>query len=251
MTLKSSIAEEVKRTPLAAISGVLSAFVALLSLALAWVQFRTGSSTLSASASVEAQQAGELFLGNLLLVVAYFLAATTAVALLLRIFGRKHKTASFFASIPLVSLTNFSTVLVLYLAPPRKLSVQLFASAHDLIFYASAAIVIAFCGSAVLRNIAIFDHEKREPSKAEGEEEGGTVGGFLFLAAILLIGWSWLVFAGQVRLAKTLLPEIAHPVEGKSVDATPNPSIESTSPGEPGAASHIKRQPPTIERNQP
>ena len=237
MTLKSSIAEEVKRTPLAAVSGALSSVVALLSLALAWAQFRAGSSTSSVPASVEAQQAGELILGNILLALAYFLAATTAVALLLRALGRQHKAAAFFASIPLVSLTNFSAVLVLYLVPPRKLTTQLFASAHDLVFYGSAAIVIAFCGSAVLRSLANFDRR----SNAEGKEEGGTVGSVLLLAAIILFGWGTLVFAGQARLSRTLLPEIAHPVESRASGAAPNPSIERTSPGEPGAASHVKR----------
>lgn len=240
MNIKSSIAEEVKQTPLASISGASSAVIATLSLALAWAQYRAGNNMAVSPTPVEIQP-HELSLGNVLLALAYFLAVTTAAALFLRALGKRHNTATFFASIPLIALTNFSAILVLYLAPPRKLDSQLFASAHDLIFYASAAIVISFCGSAVIRNILSSDPRKTTLPNDEVKIEHN-IGGAIALVAVLLIGWSSLVFGGQIRLTKTLLPEITHPVESKQAkSATPSPSIERVSPDESNAASHIKR----------
>ena len=212
MSLKSSIAEEIKRTPVAAICGLAGVVIAALSLALAWSQggnAAPSSSTIAAPAS----PMGEISLRNLALIVAYFISITVASALFLRAVARKHDVTAFFASIPLLALTNFTAILVIYLAPPRPISAQLFASAHDLVFYASATIVIAFCGKEVLANLASTPPKAK--TETESTERGGDGMGILFAALIVLAVWSWLVFAGQTRLTRTLLPEITHPADAK------------------------------------
>lgn len=217
MSLKSSIAEELQRAPVAAMSGAASAVLAAIGLLLALVQSKSGSpSTTSPAASAASSPAPDFVLGNVFLVVAYFLAVTVAVAILLRIVARKHEVAAFFASMPLVALTNFSAILVIYLAPPRPLSTHLFASAHDLVFYASAAIVIAFCGRAVIADIARSTSEKTVSAESKSSDGAPDGAGVLLISLIVLALWSWLVFAGQTRLTQTLLPEVTHPVEVKA-----------------------------------
>jgi hypothetical protein len=213
MSLKINSSNELQRTPIATIATVVGVVIATLSLVLAWVQYRVGP-PLTVPSTTGAQLANML-LGNVFLVVAYFLAITVAAALLIRTIARKHDIAAFFTSIPLVALTNFSAILVIYLAPPRALNAQLFASAHDLVFYASAVIVIAFCGKAILIDIASNGNRKTSESKTETAGGGSDSFGILFGALIVLAVWSWLVFAGQTRLTRTLLPEVTHHIEVK------------------------------------
>ena len=154
----------------------------------------------------------ELALGNLLVAIAYFLSVTTSVSVFLKILGRKHEVPAFLISVPLVALSNFSTILVLYLAPPKPATRQLFTSAHDLVFYSAAAIVFAFCGLAVFRWFA-EDAPKQSATSAEVNPKRTDGIAVLMIGALLLSIWGWLVFAGQTRLTQTLLPEITHPIE--------------------------------------
>jgi hypothetical protein len=216
MSLRNSIADELKRTPVAAMSGAASAVIAALSLLLAWVQYRSASTQSGPPTAPNGVPPTELFLGNVFLALAYFLAVTVATALLIRSIARKHDLAALVGSIPLFALTNFSVILVIYLAPPRPLSPALFASAHDLVFYASAAIIVAFCGKAVVMDIGAVGGNKGAEleNSSTGQKSDGL--GILMIALLMLVMWSWLVFAGQTRLARTLLPEVAHPSEVKA-----------------------------------
>jgi hypothetical protein len=215
MSIKSSIREELKKTPVAAVSGAVSAVIAALSLLLAWIQYSSLTPSPGLPSTGKIGPPAELFLGNVFLVTAYFIAVTVASALLLRLIARKHDHAAFFSSIPLLALTNFSVILVTYLAPPRPITPALFTSAHDLVFYGSAAIVFAFCGKAVLMDIG----SSASPGGAELESKASDASrdgiGILFIAIVVVAIWSWLVFAGQTRLARTLLPDVTHPVDVK------------------------------------
>lgn len=215
MTLKTHIADELKKTPVASLSGAVGVVIATLSLLLALVQYRVGSSALTQPAATSTPQATQLDLGNLFLVVAYFVATTVTAAIALRMVARTRDAIAIFGSIPLIALTNFSVILVIYLAPPRPLSAQLFFAAHDLVFYASAAIVIAFCGRAVLADIAKLSTSQKTASPDKSAGSGSEGLGILLIALLLLALWSWLVFAGQTRLTRTLLPEVTHPAEVK------------------------------------
>lgn len=217
MQFMQSIKDEILRSPLAAISSVVGVVIAILSLCLAWFQFLIASAAPTASPSgFVATASGEVVLGNVLLVIAYFLAATIPAALLIRAVARRYDIAAFLASVPLAALVNFSVVLVIYLAPPRLLSNELFMSAHDLVLYASGAIYITFCGNAVLRNISIRSTSNGSDASSEAGGRGDGLG-VLFLALVLLVLWGWLVFGGQTRLTRTFLPEITHTAEIKSV----------------------------------
>lgn len=227
MSLKDSIAGELKRSPMAALSGVASFIVALLTLGVGWLQNRSAGTPGPTSAARPDVLTGDLFTGNVFLVVAYFLAITTAASLLLRAIARKHDIAALFVSVPLIALSNFSVILMMYLAPPRPISAQLFASAHDLVFYASAAVVIAFCGRAVLADLVSTTIAKNAESENRSTSKSNDAVGFLLIALLLLAVWGWLVFAGQTRLTRTLLPEVTHPSDVKPTGKVSSPALPS------------------------
>jgi|GEM_PF-1420247 len=210
MSLRSSIVDELRRSPVTTISGLAGVAIAALSFGLALIQYRSGP-LFALPAGATSAQPSDLFLGNVFLVVAYFLAVTVAASLFLRAIARKHDITAFFASIPLIALTNFSAILVMYLAPPRRLSAEFFASAHDLVFYASTAILIAFCGKAILVDLASIPGRSTAEAEANSSSDLGGCVGTIVLALIILAVWSWLVFAGQTRLTRTLLPQVTHP----------------------------------------
>jgi hypothetical protein len=221
MSLKSSIEDELKRSPVAALSGAVGAVASALSLILAVVQYRAGSPPSAQFPDGISPLLSGIVLGNVFLVVAYFLGVTVTGAIVIRVVARKHEFAALFASIPLVALTNFSTILVMYLAPPRAMSTQVFTSAHDLVLYASAAIYISLCGYAVVRDIATSGAKKSDQTGTEVKGSGGDVLAALFFALVLLLLWGSLVLAGQTRLTRTLLPEITHPIEVKAPNSEP------------------------------
>jgi hypothetical protein len=229
MSLKENISDELKRTPVAAISGAAAVVIAALSLALAWIQ-HSGTSSSAAQVAETLRSTAEFSLGNVFLILAYFLAITVSVSLLIRSIARTHDITALFASVPLIALTNFSVILLIYIAPPRVLSQRLFASAHDLVFYASAAIVIAFCGHAVLKDLASTNSSKEDKSDPKTSSSSSDAIGFLFAAFLLLAVWSWLVFAGQTRLTRTLLPDITHLPDKTSSAVKPRSIVEQDSP---------------------
>ncbi len=228
-SLRDRVSAELKRTPITSISAAAAVVIAALTLVLAWFQYRAAPLSASPATSSAISPPAEILLGNVLLVIAYFLAITVAASLLLRIVARGHDITALFVSIPLIALTNFTVILLIYLAPPRAPSRQLFSSAHDLVFYASAAIVIAFCGAAILKDLASSITTKKDESEAKRSNSGDGFG--ILLVVLVLLGlWSWLVFAGQTRLTRTLLPEIAHPADTNASTAAPNNTVERDAP---------------------
>lgn len=208
MSLKANMQDEFKRSPITTIAGVSGSVLAALAILTAWVQYQGNVSPAITSHNGISPVQDEIYLGNLLLIIGYFVALTISTAFLVRALARKHDIAAFATSIPIAALTNFSTLLVMYIAPPKALSQESFSSAHDLLLYASATVYIAFCGLPVLRDIAT-------PSKKEAESNKETSDGLaaLFFCFIILAIWCSLVFSGQERLTKTLLPEVTHYVE--------------------------------------
>ncbi len=220
MSIINSVKEEISRSPIASISGAVGVLIAGVSLLIAWIQFQAQSVAGSPTASVSGQSAG-VNISNLLLLVAYFVAITATTAIILRAAARKHDLTAFFASIPVVALTNFSTILVVYLAPPRQFDQAAFTSAHDLVFYGAFAIVVTFCGSAVMRDLIAATSSVSSDASPSYTGVGSQPSGWLLFVIIVMVVWGKLVFAGQVRLTKTLLPEVTHPIEVAPKMGTP------------------------------
>jgi len=186
--------------------------VAALSLILAAAQYQTTSVASGQAPNESAIQSLGVNLGNIFVIVSYFLSSTIFSALIIRIIAKKYDLVALFSSIPLAALTNFSVVLVIYLVPPRALNQQLFTSAHDLILYSSAAVYISVCGAAVLRDMASAKVTQKDDEQSKGNENSEGLA-LLIFPLILLFMWSWLVFAGQSRITQILLPEITHYIE--------------------------------------
>lgn len=208
MSLKENMLDELKRSPIATVTGITCAVLAVLALLIAWNQYQGNTYPAITLNNEGSPTQGGIYLGNLLLIIGYFIALALSTAFFVRALARKHDIAAFAVSIPIAALTNFSTILIMYLAPPKEISQESFSSAHDLLLYASAAVYVAFCGLPVLRDIAA-------PSKKEAEnaKEAPDALAALFFCFIILAIWCSLVFSGQERLTKTLLPEVAHYVE--------------------------------------
>lgn len=213
MSLKSNITEEIRRSPIATITGASGVFVAALSLLLAWVQYHGNFSPVEPLPNGTNFPQGGIHLANLLLIVGYFLAITISTAFLIRALARKHDIAALVASVPLTALTNFSTLLLIYLAPPRELVQESFSSAHDLLLYASATVYVAFCGMPVLRDLAAPSTKNTTTPEGENKKENTDGLAALFFCFMLLAIWCSLVSSGQKRLTQTLLPEVTHYVE--------------------------------------
>ncbi len=209
MSLKGNMLNEYERSPIATITGLVCAALAALGLLLAWSQYQGVASPAIITSNESTPTQGQIHLGNLLLIICYFVALTISTAFFVRALARKHDIAAFATSIPIAALTNFSTLLIMYLAPPKELSQESFSSAHDLLLYASATVYVAFCGLPILRDIAT--PSKKESDSATKEAPDGLAA--LFFCFIILAVWCSLVFSGQERLTKTLLPEVAHYVK--------------------------------------
>lgn len=220
MLILKSAKEEITRSPVAAISGAVGVLIASASLLLAWIQFQSPAIANTSTGPTVKHEVG-FNISNLLLVVAHFLSLTVTTAITLRAIARKHDLVAFFGSIPALALSNFSTIIIIYLAPPREFSQAAFTSAHDLVFYGATIITITFCGKAVARDIVSPASKPQKDENQNNKTENSQVLGGLILAVIVMVGWGKLIFAGQVRLTTTLLPEITHPIE------QPPPSAQS------------------------
>jgi len=210
--------EELENSPVATVCAVVSTVVAVLSLALAWWQFDANGPAGSFQPQGYKNNDQEIYLFNLFLIIAYFLSITTASALLIRKFAKNHDLSAVFVSVPIVAMTNFSTILVIYLVPPRALSAELFAYAHDLVRYSSIAIFVSVCGRALLKDLfatVVGDGDKEGELKSTDSSTA-----ILVVPLLLLLLWSVLVHGGQLKLSKTFLPEITHAALVEQV--TPN-----------------------------
>lgn len=198
----TSVVDEFRRSPITTITAVCSVVVSALSLGFA-NQISALPSTPSIPSGTPAANI-DFNLPNCLVAISFFIATTFLVAFSSKMLARKHAIAAFFLSILLVSLENFATILVMYLAPPRMPSIEFFTSANDLVFYASSSIFIAFFGKSLVTSTLT-------PTKKDVPDESMDLFGSLFFAVILLCLWGSCTFAGQTRLSQTFLPETAQP----------------------------------------
>jgi hypothetical protein len=212
MNLINSASAEFQRSPLTVVTGIIGVLVAALSLILAAIQYQIAPEAIGQTLGDVTTKAPEINLGNILVIVSYFLSSTIVSALIIRKIAKKHDVVALFSSVPLAALINFSVVLLTYLVPPRALSQQLFTSAHDLILYSSAAIYVSACGVAVLRDMASAKPNQKDDEDSKSNESGEGLA-LLVGPLILLFMWCWLVFAGQSRITQTLLPDITHYIE--------------------------------------
>ena len=197
----NSVISELRQTPVASSASAVAAIVSTISLILA---SRPSVNTTITEGGFSALQ-GSINSNNVLLIIAFFLSTVFFLGFLINILADKHYITALVISIPLISLVNFITILIIYLMPPRELSKELFINAHDLIFYASACIFLSFFARHILRivgNLVLLDG----PDSEVVDEALLPV---LAFALIILFAWGGCISGGQQMLSKTFLPEIA------------------------------------------
>ena len=204
------IADELKRSPIATTAILVGAVGSVLMFIFAGIQPHSPPQTTSPILNGSANGVGPIEVKNVSMVISFFLFSSFLGAGIVRLIAKKHESASIVLSILIASLTNFLTILFVFLAPPRTLSEQLFHAAHDNVFYTSMLVYLTVCGSAVLKDIGrtILSEPEDKPSESSGNGMA-----FLLVAGILIAIWGWAVFAAQKRLTETFLPDIAHYIE--------------------------------------
>lgn len=204
--------DEIKRAPIATMSILVGAIGGCLTFFFAGIQPHSQLQILSPGLN-GVDSLGTVEISNILMVMSFFLFASFLGAGIVRLVARKHETASILLSVLIASVTNFATLFLVYLAPPRARSEQLFNAAHDNIFYASMIVYLAVCGAAVFRDIYRSIRPGPEEKSTNNDRQDTDGIAFFFTTAILIALWGWAVFAGQKRLTDTFLPDIAHYVE--------------------------------------
>ncbi|MEZ5649443.1 MAG: hypothetical protein R3E87_02730 [Burkholderiaceae bacterium] len=222
-----SVVSELKRSPIASISGLVAVLIAAVSLFLANSRYMPGVGVQSATGDLASQGQEEFVLANALLAIAFYIAASLSAAFATRMVARRFEFAALFLSVPLASLVNFMFIVVLFLSPPRSLGQELFSRAHDLVFYGTSSVFLMVCGLAVLRSIASPGTE----NKKDGSMSYDNAMGSLVWAIIVLLVWSSAVFKGQALLTETFLPSVTHPIQNSGGAAMPNQPLQPTAEG--------------------
>ncbi len=202
MTIQERIADEFKRGPVTVSATVAGVLVALLALLVAWLQY-AGTPVVSSVGSVAPASQGSLHLSNLLVAIAFFLAASLSLASLIHILERSHPFHAIVLSVPAAVLSAFLTLLVIRLAPPRTLTAELFDRANDLVFWATLFVFVAMNGRSAVKDLAQVYESKESADPSSGPKEELDDGfAFFFVLLIMLAIWGSLVSAGLSKLSK-------------------------------------------------
>ena len=194
MSLGESARSEFARSPITLGATVAGVLVSALALLVAWLQYVGQPQGLPGPPAGVVQ--ARLNVSNLLVVTAFFFAATFSLASAVRLLGRVHGFAAVVLSVPAAVLASFCTMVMLNLVPPRQLSDDAVSVARDLVFYGASFLFIALNGRSVVQTVA-------DP-RGDGKSDM-TVGGVLFGCGIAAVIWGSLVSAGLTKLVQVFL----------------------------------------------
>lgn len=203
-TIKERIAEEFKRSPVTVLATVAGVVIALLALLVAWLQF--AGQPVGTPSPVPQGASGEIRLSNLLVAIAFFLAASFTLASLVHFLERSHPFHAMVFSIPAAVLSAFFTLLVVKLVPPRTLTIELFDRATDLVFWGTLFVFVAINGRSTARDFVESATKPKSPIPSDGaaQEHDNGLGVLMLLLAMLAI-WGSLVSAGLSKLSQLFL----------------------------------------------
>jgi hypothetical protein len=190
-------ADEFKRAPIATLSILIGAIGGCLTFIMAGITPLSESQILLQSSNANIDSVGTIEIKNIFMVLSFFLFSSFLGAGIVRVISKKHDIASILLSILIASTTNFLTILIIFLAPPRARSEQLFYAAHDNVFYASMIVYLTVCGTAVFRDIYQSAAPASKDRSLSIEKKESDSMGFIFLSVVLVAMWGWIVFAGQ------------------------------------------------------
>lgn len=196
MSLFTSSREELKRSPLTVIATVIGVLVSTLALLVAWLQYAGVPVAAGPAANVPPAQ---LRVSNLLVVLAFFGAASLSLSSAVRLLARVHWFAALVVSVLVAVLAAFGTMVMLHLAPPKSLGSDALATAQDLVFWGTAIVFVAVNGLPVLRDLARPNPSSTRPS--DSTDGLGALTGAMFV----LLAWGGLVSAGLSKLVRLFI----------------------------------------------
>jgi hypothetical protein len=175
MTFAQSAADEFKKAPITVICTISGQVIALLALLVAWLQY-TGS---PASATTQSPAVAAPFhLGNLMLSLAFLLAMSLSLAVVIQLLARIHWFAALLLSVPTAVLAGFGTMVMLHLVPPRVLTASSSEFLTDVVFYGVAFIFIAINGMPVMRDLVKTDPNDQQEFGRTGNAVGALASHF-------------------------------------------------------------------------
>ncbi len=196
MSIVANCKEELKRSPVTVGIGVIGIFVAGLALLVGWLQY---AGTPIMRVAPRELQPGQLWISNLLLVLAFFLASSFALASIVRLLAPVHWFAALVVSVPAAVLSAFGTMLLLHLLPTKALVPATLVIAQDAVLWGTCLVFVAINGLPVLQEIA------RSAPNSKSEDNSPNGFGIIFVAVIVLLVWSTLVSEGLSKLVRIFL----------------------------------------------
>lgn len=205
MPIGENIRGEFEKAPITVTATVVGVFVAVLALAVAWLQY-AGTPTVSPQSGAPSTSPIDLRLSNLLALVSFFLGASFSTASLIRMLERSCPFPAMVLSIPAAVMASFTTLVVLKLSPPRSMTPELFGTAQDIVYWSTLFVFVALNGQSIARDVVSpkTGRPPAEDSKASESKESDGLGALAALLIMLAI-WGSLVSAGLSKLAQLFL----------------------------------------------
>lgn len=140
--------KEFIKSPIATICAIINLLIVVSNILLAV----NNSQKIEAQVYSKASENTEIYFSitNLCSLISYFFAMIFIVFFVIRLISNKNFLAAFFASLIIISLVNFSTIVMVMKIPPLSIHKIIFNSVHDLVFYASVASIVLFLGNLFL-----------------------------------------------------------------------------------------------------
>lgn len=196
MSIRESINEEAKRTPLTLALNAVMTITAIVSL---WIALRQPKPLEVAGASAQLVPNKSSY--SIWLTIAVYLSVTLVGASICRSLYRANAWAALMASLVLSVLSLFLTTWAAQRLGLNTSSDESGQAFGNLIFYGTVVIYLAVAGGRPLIGLARTGYKTHE---TEAENQREALGTFLMLAIAILI-WGAIVGAGQTAAIKAFL----------------------------------------------
>jgi hypothetical protein len=204
MALRDNIRAEFERSPLTVIATLTGVVVATLALLVAWLQYSGQPVSAGSTNSSGPPAPAELQISNLLVVTAFFFAASFSVASLVRMLERYNRFAAVVLSVLAAVLVAFATMLILKFVPPRVMTSDLLQRAEDIVSWSTLFVFVAIAGASSARDFAESRPPRSPQSAPNGKAEPDGIGAIVGLLIMLGI-WGFLVWTGLNKLTQLFL----------------------------------------------
>ena len=206
MSLRENATREFNQSPIVVTATLCGLIIAALALLIGWLSYSGAARVAGQVAPVATQGKVGFNLANMLILLAFFIAATGSLSSLIRFLARYHAFAAVVLSIPVASLAIFGTLVMAKLVPPRQVTPSAEAMASNAAYWGVVFIFIAINGLPAMRSFATggLKATSTQGDEAKTKDENDGLG---LLTAMMLIAlfWGGLIAKGQTLLVGTFL----------------------------------------------